>query len=183
MDKQSLRCEFLKRRDQKSEQARKKASEQIYKKLIHSSWYAQAGIIFSYASFRSEVDTERIHQKIWKDGKTLLLPRVDQKRKEMDFYVVRSENDLSPGYLGILEPMNTDLWTPRKEERTLMLLPGAVFDDAKSRIGYGGGFYDRYLNCYGEWIDHKIMLAFSSQKAEYIPVEHTDQPVEEIITD
>ncbi len=183
MDKQNMRREFLKRRDQMSEQARQKASEQIYKKLIHSLWYAEAEVIFSYASFRSEVDTKRIHQKIWQDGKTLLLPRVDRERREMDFYVVCSENDLCPGYQDIPEPVNTGIWKPRKEDRTLMLLPGAVFDNTKNRIGYGGGYYDRYLKRYGEWIDHKIMLAFSSQKADHIPVEHTDQPVEDIITD
>ena len=100
----------------------------------------------------------------------------------MEFYPVSSMNSLSEGAFGILEPSAKDVSASENAAgKSLMLLPGVAFDKAGNRIGYGRGYYDRYLaGCPGI---SKIALAFEFQITDRIPAEHTDIKADLIITE
>ena len=101
------------------------------------------------------------------------MPRVvETPSLVMEFYRIRSESELRPGYRGIQEPVES---APRYEyhaekmSRTLMLMPGAAFDRQKNRLGYGKGFYDRYLAEKEALCLRTIGVGFSCQMVEEIP--------------
>ncbi len=146
-EKKSLRAAALAKRDSLTVQQRKNYSVSITKNLTNLSCYQEADAVLTYVSFRSEVDTFSMAEQALADGKAVFAPKVTGK--EMEFYRFFSTNDLAAGYRGILEPaggLSFDEWMcDRVSQRVLICMPGAAFDRARHRIGYGGGFYDRYL--------------------------------------
>ncbi len=181
MDKQELRKQALKKRDSLDFSMREKWSKEIQKKVRASVEYREAKIVLSYASFRSEVDTNWINQRILEDEKELYLPKTYGSKKEMVFYPVKELSSLEKGYQGILEPKET---TPllSTDKKVLILMPGVAFDKTGNRIGYGGGYYDRYLAKYPQY--HTMLLAFLGQQTqENIPAEDCDRKPDRIITE
>ena len=144
MTKKEMRKKMLSLRDSLSEKERMEKSREIAKRLFTLEEFQKAEVVLSYQSFRSEVETTEMNQKIRESGKSLYLPKTYADRKEMAFYRVYSDADLIPGYQGILEPQEKEPFTEKlaslKPEKVLMLMPGAAFDDKGNRIGYGGGF-------------------------------------------
>ena len=184
-DKKELRKWARQKRDAIPEEERAGWSLEIQEKIRNSHWYQEAQTILSYVSFRSEVSTEQLNEWILEDGKHLYLPRTYGDRQEMIYYRVRDLSLLTPGYQGIREPKEGDIWPPQTqdaEEPVLMLMPGLAFDRQGNRIGYGGGYYDRYLESYGDRIHCKVMLAFARQQVPEIAVEECDIPPDQIIT-
>ncbi len=185
-DKKELRRLALLWRDGIPEADREAWSREIQGIVTASRWYTEADVILSYASFRSEVVTDGINERALRDGKRLYLPKTYPSRREMIFYQVRDLDCIGPGYQGIREPLEREPWTPpeRDAARTvLMLMPGAAYDRQGGRIGYGGGYYDRFLESCGKYISHKVMLAFAGQQMPEIPVEECDIPPDRIITE
>lgn len=146
-EKKRLRAAALAKRDSLTVQQRKNYSVSITKNLTNLSCYQEADAVLTYVSFRSEADTFSMAEQALADGKAVFAPKVTGK--EMEFYRFFSTNDLAAGYRGILEPaggLSFDEWMgDRVSQRVLICMPGAAFDRARHRIGYGGGFYDRYL--------------------------------------
>jgi len=104
--------------------------------------------VLSYASFSSEIDTIKINEFLCREGK-LILPRIDGK--ELKLHRVRNiQQELTKNYFGILEPVAGLCAEVEKEEISLALVPGLLFDADGSRLGYGGGFYDRLLSALPE---------------------------------
>lgn len=184
-DKKELRRLALQWRDGIPEADRAGWSRQIQELVITSRWYQEAEIILSYASFRSEVVTDGINDRALRDGKGLYLPKTYPDRREMIFYRVRDLDDTRSGYQGIREPREQEPWNPQEQgggPAVLMLMPGAAYDRRGSRIGYGGGYYDRFLGSFGDSVSYKVMLAFAGQQVAEIPVEVCDIPPDRIIT-
>ncbi len=184
-DKKELRRLALQWRDGIPEADRAEWSQQIQELVITSRWYKEAEIILSYASFRSEVVTDGINERALRDGKRLYLPKTYPDRREMIFYRIRDLDDTSSGYQGIREPREQEPWNPQEQgagPAVLMLMPGAAYDRRGSRIGYGGGYYDRFLGSFGNSVSYKVMLAFAGQQVTEIPVEVCDIPPDRIIT-
>lgn len=163
--------------------------------------YLEAQAILAYASFRSEVDTMLLIESALADGKQVFVPKVSGN--EMEFWRIMSLADLQDGYRGIPEPVQgTSLaeWIMHccgdpddnaaaecKEYEIMMWMPGAVFDTKRHRIGYGRGFYDRYL---GRILDHPAnvhmttaALAYSCQVLTQIPCEEHDIKPDMVITE
>lgn len=95
----------------------------------------------------------------------------------MEFFRIEDMSQLIPAYRGILEPSGDSeryVYTAERAKRTLMLMPGAAFDSFRNRIGYGGGFYDRYLADREELQLRTIAVGFKCQMVEEIPTESTD---------
>lgn len=169
--KRRIRQADLERRDSLTDKQRRNYSDRIIERLVSLPGYREAEAILTYVSFRSEVNTFPLLDRVFSDGKAVFVPKVSGK--EMDFYRIFSEADLTEGYRGILEPSGGQLldgWMDdqisqrvggrqekplknREEQEgepavlsVMICMPGAAFDRACHRIGYGGGFYDRYLS-------------------------------------
>lgn len=163
-------------------------SRSIVKKVLDSELYNRAEIILSYSSIRSEVETDLLNRTVLEQGKQLYLPKTDFLKKQMYFYPVKDMSLLRKGYQGILEPEETaspdHMFFEEKEysrEQVLMIMPGAGFDENGNRMGYGGGYYDRYLSGYGERLT-SLFIAFYEQKTFSIPAEPFDRKPDHIMT-
>ena len=185
MTKKEMRKKMLSLRDSLSEKERREKSREIAKRLFTLEEFQKAEVVLSYQSFRSEVETTEMNQKIRESGKSLYLPKTYADRKEMAFYRVYSDADLIPGYQGILEPQEKEPFTEKlvslKPEKVLMLMPGAAFDDKGNRIGYGGGYYDRYLELHPQL--HTLALAFDMQVLFEVPAEEQDIKPQLLVTE
>lgn len=192
--KKELRKRILIHRDNLPEVWRKNASMNITEKIISLPIYQHADVVFSYVSYRSEVETDVLIEKALTDSKAVYCPKVISGMQTpcMEFYQIFATKDLAPGFRGIREPISLPArqFDVSKEyvkrafgEKAvlLFLMPGAVFDKANHRIGYGGGFYDSYLErCKIAGIDENmttVALAYSQQLVEcIIPEEHDIMP-------
>lgn len=201
-EKKKIRAQGLKRRDSLTREQREDAGRRIIDELTKLPCYENADAVLTYISFRGEVDTFPLIERAFADGKAVFAPKV--AGRGMEFYRIFSVDDLAEGYRGILEPRDgisyTD-WISQKREkelsRALICLPGAAFDRARHRIGYGGGFYDRYLNGRLQESENAeaaarrlagaefttAALAFDCQIFEEIPWEAHDFRSERIVTE
>ena len=107
--------------------------------------YKSAKTIMVYVSTAIEVDTFEIIKGAWRDGKNVAVPRCIPSTRFMEFHYITSFEDLSPGAFGVLEP-DASLETVTDFEGCLMLLPALSLDYLGFRLGYGKGYYDRYLS-------------------------------------
>ncbi len=192
-EKRQLRRQALARRDSLTAAERKAYSEAIVGKLTLLPCYLRAQAVLTYISFRSEVDTFPLLERALADGKAVFAPKV--LGREMAFFLISGTADLTEGYHGIREPKEgmpyTD-WVSQNDgpvnAYTLICMPGAAFDRERHRIGYGGGFYDKYLGKFEENPEGMLQistaaLAFSCQIFEKIPWEAHDIRPEKIITE
>lgn len=149
--KKLLRSFVMEKRKRLAPQEIKRESAKAMEQLLQTREYFEAQVIFSYVSFRQELSTIPVIKAALLDGKAVAVPKVRKEdagvgtgTRSMEFYQIWDISELKPGYLGILEP---DGEKPPKlpDENTLMLLPGLSFDRAGNRLGYGGGFYDTYI--------------------------------------
>lgn len=146
--------------------------------FLASPEFLQAETIYVYASYGSEAGTYRLMQAALDEGKGVALPKVSGE--DMVFYRIKSLSDLEPGAFGIPEP-KTGCLKAVPQTKDCMILPGLAFDLKGNRLGYGGGYYDRYLS--GYYFDNRIALAYACQVIEQVPAEETDIPVNSILTE
>ena len=153
-------------------------SNRICASFLTLSDYQDASVIFAYVDCKNEVQTGNVIEQCWKDGKIVAVPKVFGD--VMRFFVIKSYDDLEDGYFGIQEPKYEQLEEIICEDG-LMILPGVAFDEQRHRVGYGGGFYDRYLEEHPDM--KKIAFAFEFQMFEEVPFETFDRQPEKIITE
>ena len=135
--------------------------------------------LFSFVSYGTEADTYGIIRQVLAEGEMkVAAPRV--AGREMEFYRITSIDELQPGYQGIPEPVITECV---RAEDGVMLLPGLAFDLEKNRVGYGGGFYDRYLERCNLKLLATAGIAYDFQIVDRISTEPFDCRVQWIITD
>ena len=123
-------------------------SDLICRRILSLPEYKEAESVLCYMAFRNEVDLKNIMSTSWREGKKIYLPRMDAGTGQMEFYLHTPQNGLPVNAMGIREPSPDRPTFPefcKEGERVLMVMPGVVFDRERRRLGYGGGFYDRYL--------------------------------------
>ncbi len=154
-------------------------SQSISARLFELDAVKNADAILSFVSFRSEVSTEPIHRECKKRDIPLYLPVCEGK--EMLFFR-GDRGQLSPGAYGIPEPEKTDPIDFLTVFRPVILVPGLVFNRRGYRLGYGGGYYDRYLS---EWSSrlYSIGIAYHNQLNDGIPIDTCDRRVQAIVTE
>jgi len=182
-EKKLLRKEILSRRDALTEVERERGKLLITERILGHQWYYLSNRILSFVSYGSEICTTEILGNALQDGKEVYVPKVEGR--EMQFYRIRSLTELKEGYKGIREPEgNTEsyVFTPENAAGSLFLMPGSVFDPLGNRLGYGGGFYDRYLVKNGDRY-YKTAICFDYQVLDDIPAEEFDIRPDMIITD
>lgn len=165
--KKDIRTCIFSRREAAREEDLQTGSSLIFQKVCQTEEYRQARSVYAYMDFRREVMTRAFIQQAWRDGKKVAVPKVEGK--DLVFYPLESFLQLEPGYFGIEEPISG---IPAKDEEALLILPGVAFDVHCHRIGYGQGFYDRYLSHHPHHAT--IAVAFDFQVLEEVPFEERD---------
>lgn len=146
-DKKELRKQMKKVRSDLPEEYKEAADQKIAERLWQTKEYQEARLIFCYVSMKDEVDTRSILEQALSDGKRVAVP-VCRGRGLMEAWEIKSLSELSPGAYGILEP--TQPLSVNPKEIDLCLVPCLACDRAGRRLGYGGGYYDRYLKLVDE---------------------------------
>lgn len=177
--KKSIRCEKLKARNELTASVKSEKDKKIFEQFIRSSEYVNAEEIYIYVSYKSEVDTLNIISLALKDGKKVCCPKVMDSSGLMDFHEIGDLSMLEKGYMGIYEPVDTcPVSYPGK--KSVIVVPGSAFDLFGNRIGYGGGFYDRFLQKYETFV---IGLFYELQKCDNIPATEFDYKIQKVITE
>ncbi|GGF07917.1 5-formyltetrahydrofolate cyclo-ligase [Halobacillus andaensis] len=161
-----------------SRKEKKEIEQQLYNQLFQSSFYKEAKTIGVTVSLKSEWNTNPIIEKAWEDNKNVVVPKCAPQTKSMTFYELTDYSQLETVYYGLKEPSPSQTSAVEKEAINLILVPGLLFDRRGFRIGYGGGFYDRYLK---DFQGHTVSLLSHRQLIEEIPYESFDQPVHQLI--
>lgn len=178
VQKRALRREILAARDLLSAEDVADRSIRIFDHLKSLPELRSAKTVHLFVSFGTEVDTGPIFRALWRQGARTVAPRV-LPRQRLEHRVVSGPDDLEPGFRSIPEPRVTcPLVSPA--EIDLVLLPGVAFDPSGGRLGYGGGYYDRFLlACPAP----RVALAFSLQIVEAVPREPHDLRADVVVTD
>lgn len=179
--KKELRREIRRARAAHSDEEIHKMSLDVLSLLLETQEFQDAEVIYAYMDCKHEVETSDIIRASWKAGKRVAVPRV--KGEEMNFFFIRSlEEDVEEGYFGIREPYEKNSAADgEEEENILMLMPGVAFDESRHRIGYGGGFYDRYLERHPKL--KTAALAFEFQVKDEVPFEKFDILPDKVVTE
>ena len=177
--KRELRKKLKKRRSSLTEEYKKDADRQIFRRAISLPEYRAAETIFCYAGTEEEINTRPVLERILSDGKRLGVPRCIGKGI-MEVRMVTHLEQLKPGMYGILEPEESCALI-RPEEIDLAFVPCLSCSRDGRRLGYGGGYYDRYLETHP---GHKtIALAYEFQILHELPAEPYDKSVDMIVTE
>ncbi|MCM1253045.1 MAG: 5-formyltetrahydrofolate cyclo-ligase [Clostridium sp.] len=184
-EKRRVRKNILALRDILPYADRMQKSERIIRSLVKTELYKKADVILTYANYQSEVITALLIEQAITGKKRVYAPKVTGN--EMDFYRISGLKSLTAGYKGILEPQTTEPFDENTKyaQNALMIMPGAVFDESRHRIGYGKGFYDRYLSRMerlGIFMD-TVALCYECQVLPHIPHEIHDKKASYIITE
>lgn len=176
--KNTLRQKYVKIRDAIEESEREAQNEIIMRRLTTMSEYVDAETVCVYASLASEVDTDRLIEKMLSDRKKVALPICNKKNRTMKMCLIKNISELLPGAYGIREPAE-ECAEIGKNEIDLIVVPGLCFDLSGNRIGYGGGYYDRYLADFG---GTSVGIAYNECIVAEIPSDKYDCRVNMVIS-
>ena len=179
MDKQSIRRQVYEARKKASDEQIHRDSMVILQKLLKEERYRSSGTVFAYIDCRPEVETRDFIRSCWQSGRKVAVPRV--AGKAMNFYYISSFDELKRGSMNIPEPDGQAALCADDQEDALILMPGVAFDRERNRIGYGGGYYDRYLALHPA--HPTIAAAFSFQLFDHIPSHPFDRKTDRLITE
>ena len=202
-EKKAFRKQMLGKRDAIPFEDRVNADVARNERILSWETYKSAELLLFYVSYRSEADTIQLLTKALSEGRKVAVPKVEGT--EMVFYRITDVSQLVEGYRGILEPdtekavalteqelrgENVDITVQvaaeqknasAVPEKTLLFVPGCAFDKKGGRMGYGGGFYDRFMETYPEL--KRVALGFEEQLVEEVPREAHDKSIDVIITE
>ena len=146
--------------------------------VLSSKEYQNADSVFAYWSVGSEVGTVKIIEKALSDGKRVALPKCTDRDGNMSFYYIDALSSLVDGMYGIKEP-STESYADDFTELSLCLVPALSFDKSGFRLGYGKGYYDRFLS---DFIGVTMGLCYEECLCEALPRDCYDKKVNYIIT-
>jgi len=175
-----MRSVTLKQLTELSDKEYQQLSKEIHKHLFSFSKWNKANTVAVTVSRGREVDTFPIIKQAWTEKKTVVVPKCDPGTNTMEFRSITSFDQLEKVFYGLKEPILSETSAVKNSVIDLILVPGICFDKNGYRIGYGGGYYDRYL------VDYKndtVSLAFSCQVTDEVPREAHDVPVSTLITE
>ncbi len=158
---------------------RSELSAEICKTLLETELYKKCKSVFIYASAGSEVETELVVKSAFSHGKKVAFPKCIDNKGNMKFYFINSLDELGEDMYGILAPLtHTDAYFG--DETTLCIVPGLAFSPDGYRLGYGKGYYDRFLS---EFKGVSIGLCYHECIRAHIPTDKYDKKVNYLITD
>lgn len=175
MDKTALRKQIRELKRSMAPQQITEKSEKLGELFLASKAYQEAKTIYGYLPYNQEVRTVPMLQRALQDGKQVAVPKV--YGDTMRFIYLDDLTQVSTGYAGIPEPIADE---PVADDKTaLVLMPGLAFTEKGDRMGYGGGFYDRFLS---EEPNHPTLaLCYDFQMVDSLPTETYDIPVDTVL--
>lgn len=180
MRKKQLRKKYLSYLREISSEQKKQIELNMYERLWNSVYWQDAKTIGITWSQPFEWNTLPIIKKAWSEKKRITLPKVVEHKREMAFYEINDVLQVQKGYRSIMEPnANDDSFVP-KEMIQLLIVPGIVFTYDGYRIGFGGGYYDKFLV---DFEHETVALCSEKQIVTYIGHETHDQKVNVLITE
>ncbi len=175
MDKTALRKEIREKKRAMTPEQIEKASYALAQQFFATAYYREAKTLYGYLPYNQEVRTEPILLQALKDGKKVAVPKV--YGDTMRFIYLEDMNGIEKGYAGIPEPVADE--PVAADETALVLMPGLAFDKEGHRIGYGGGFYDKFLSAEP---DHPtVALCYDFQMLANLETEEFDVPVDLVL--
>ena len=181
LEKQRLREERLAAREALSEQERVRLDDCITQKLLATSEYTEATTVLTYVSVSSEVSTRMFIECALRDGKTVAVPRCLPGHC-LEFVAITSLDQLIAAPFGLLEPpKELPALTEEQMDASICIVPALLVDTKGNRLGYGAGFYDRFLSTYP---GKKICLAYQQNLSQtMLPHTASDVAVDVVITE
>lgn len=162
--KAGLRADIKARRNEITAEERERLDSKITERIRHLWLYRDNKVLFTYVSIPGETGTKQLIEGAVADGKTVVVPRCVKGTRNMDFCVINSYDDLEPGAFGVPEP-KVECEIFRDYSDGLCIVPAMAFDPDGFRLGYGKGYYDRFLAefcgktagiCYNEFVIPKL---------------------------
>ena len=174
--KSELRKQVLHEMKAISQEQKPAIDQALTERLLHHPFYQEAKVIATYLSFPHEFQTQELIEQVLKDGKKVLIPKTYPKGR-MEF-VVYNPQQLVKTSFGLLEPQG-ELEVVEASQIDLIHVPGLAFTTEGCRIGYGGGYYERYLE---HFTGHTLSTIYPCQVQDFITENH-DIPVQEVLID
>ncbi|MBO5670521.1 MAG: 5-formyltetrahydrofolate cyclo-ligase [Clostridia bacterium] len=182
--KNEIRAKYKSYRASLSSEERSERDRRICSLFLSSISYRYAKVILMYAPLDGEIDVMPIAAQALADGKTVAFPRCKTEDCTMEYHIVTSLDELLPGYYGIREPADdAPVWHPGdalQEEHPVCIIPGLVFDRAGYRVGYGKGYYDRFLITFP---GVRVGMVYSDCVLPSIPRGRYDLSVDVLVTE
>ncbi len=180
-----MRKDILTQRDTLSETEQKEHSNKIMKRIIKMTQFQSAATIFTYVDFRSEVITSSLIEYMLECDKNVIVPVTLVKDKDLlAVSITDPARELAPGYCSIPEPIvairEQQMLSP--DIIDIIFLPGSVFDERGGRMGYGGGYYDRFVSAKAPQA-LRVGLAYELQMVEHVPLQDHDEFLDFIVTE
>src|SRR5699024_4205614 len=181
MDKVELRKNTIHTLKNVSKKEHKHIEEQLQETVFQTElWKNSQTVGITISQDGIEWDTKQIIEQGWRDGKKIAVPKCFHENRSMIFYEFQSYDELEVVYFNLKEPIPNEERIVPKNNLDILFVPGVVFDSSGYRIGFGGGYYDRFL------MDYKhVTLSFVSEKQliSRIPKESHDIPVDYLVTE
>ena len=178
--KNNLRNKFKSLRRNMPPKQKHRMDVEIQSRFLSLRQYHQNDILFTYVSKDIEVDTMAIIAAARANQKKVAVPRCIPGEIDMDFFFIQGEEDLEPGMFGVLEPVPGRCDKVTDFSRGLCIVPGLSFDAEGFRLGYGKGYYDRFL---AKFQGTTVGLCYSNCTQWRLPHGRYDRPVDLLITD
>lgn len=178
--KQRLRAECKEKRRALSEAEKARLDRKITNKFLNLFQYREAHTLLCYVSTEIEVDTFQILRRALEDGKTVAVPRCIDGTREMDFYILTDLNQLSIGAFGVLEPKHEQCEKLTDLSGGLCVVPALCYDLSGFRLGYGKGYYDRFLSRFS---GDTVGLVYENCLCGPLPHGKFDRRIEKIVTE
>lgn len=178
--KQHLRAEYKEKRRALSETEKARLDRKITNKFLNLFQYREAQTLLCYVSTEIEVDTFQILRRALEDGKTVAVPRCVDGTREMDFYILTDLKQLSVGAFGVLEPNSAKCEKLTDLSDGLCVVPALCYDLNGFRLGYGKGYYDRFLS---RFAGNTVGLVYENCLCGSLPHGKFDRRIEKIVTE
>lgn len=178
MDKKELRQSTIHKIKQLQAVEKRQIEECLTHQLIRTALWKQANTIGVTMSQGFEWNTKAIIEQAWKEHKTVCIPKCEPNEKKLTFYQLDTYDQLEIVYYNLLEPKPEPERQIDKKGIDLLIVPGILFDEQGYRIGFGGGYYDRYL---ADFPNNTVSLLCTLQLVDNIPAESFDIPVQHLI--
>jgi len=178
MEKSELRKQILEKLKSMNSLKKNKIEQDLYTSIFRAPLWKEANVIGITCSQSFEWNTFPIIEQAWLEKKIVAVPKSFPEKYQMKFFIIHNKNELIKGYANILEPDVRKTKMINHQTIDLLFVPGLLFDNDGYRIGFGGGYYDRFLQ---QFSNPTISLVSEFQMVDRVPRHSFDIPVDFLV--